>query len=407
MNKNARLDQGQPPSNAEGGASGDKTPSRFQTRGRLTWAIALILLLIAGIAWYVLQRNTERTEDAYVDGNVVQVTSQIGGTVTAFAADNTDHVKAGALLVTLNPVDQEVRFERAKTELAKATRVARTQYSQVQQLRAEVAQRQNDVLKTRADLARRSKLASSGAVSREEVSHAEDVLKNAEAALTAVTQSLAQRRAMVEGTSLRTHPDVLTAATNLRDAYIARVRTSILSPVDGTIAKRSVQLGQRINPGVALMSVVPLDELWVNANFKESQLAQLRIGQPVELTTDVYGRNVIYHGKILGLDAGTGSAFALLPAQNATGNWIKVTQRVPIRIALDPKEIAQKPLRIGLSMRVSVNTSDHSGEMIRRDVAPNFVYKTQVYDHELRDADAVVETVIRANEGQTLVSEKQ
>ncbi|MDM0084640.1 efflux RND transporter periplasmic adaptor subunit [Variovorax sp. J31P179] len=377
----------------------------FQARGQLATAIVLVVL-VGGIAWYSLQRDTERTEDAYVDGNVVQVTSQIGGTVTAFAADNTDHVKAGTLLVTLNPVDQEVRFERAKAELAKATRVARTQYSQVQQLRAEVVQRKNDVLKTRADLARRSTLASSGAVSREEVSHAEDVLKNAEAMLSAVNQSLEQRLAMVDGTNLRTHPDVLTAATNLRDAYIARSRTSILSPVDGTVTKRSVQLGQRINPGVALMSVVPMDELWVNANFKESQLEHLRIGQPAEVTTDVYGRNVVYHGKIVGMDAGTGSAFALLPAQNATGNWIKVTQRVPIRIALDSKEIAKQPLRVGLSMRVSVRTTDRSGEMIRKDVAPNFVYKTQVYDQELRDADAIVEAVIRANEGQTPMAEK-
>ena len=405
MSQGVQPKQIPPPSDTAGGVGGDKKPSPFQTRGQVVTAVVLILL-VAGIAWYGLQRDSERTEDAYVDGNVVQVTSQIGGTVTAFAADNTDHVKAGTLLVTLNPVDQEVRFERAKTELAKATRVARTQYSQVQQLRAEVVQRQNDVLKSRADLARRSKLASSGAVSREEVSHAEDVLKNAEAVLSAVNQSLAQRRAMVDGTNLRTHPDVLTAATNLRDAYIARARTSILSPVDGTVAKRSVQLGQRINPGVALMSVVPMDELWVNANFKESQLEHLRIGQPAELTTDVYGRNVVYHGKIVGMDAGTGSAFALLPAQNATGNWIKVTQRVPIRIALDPKEIAQQPLRIGLSMRVSVKTTERSGEMIRKDVAPNFVYKTQVYDQELKDADAIVETVIRANEGQTPVAER-
>ncbi|MDM0066943.1 efflux RND transporter periplasmic adaptor subunit [Variovorax sp. J31P207] len=405
MSQSIPPNQIRPPSETRGDVGSEKKPLPFQARGQLATA-AVLVLLVGGIAWYSLQRDTERTEDAYVDGNVVQVTSQIGGTVTAFAADNTDHVKAGTLLVTLNPVDQEVRFERAKAELAKATRVARTQYSQVQQLRAEVVQRKNDVLKTRADLARRSTLASSGAVSREEVSHAEDVLKNAEAMLSAVNQSLEQRLAMVDGTNLRTHPDVLTAATNLRDAYIARSRTSILSPVDGTVTKRSVQLGQRINPGVALMSVVPMDELWVNANFKESQLEHLRIGQPAEVTTDVYGRNVVYHGKIVGMDAGTGSAFALLPAQNATGNWIKVTQRVPIRIALDSKEIAKQPLRVGLSMRVSVRTTDRSGEMIRKDVAPNFVYKTQVYDQELRDADAIVEAVIRANEGQTPMAEK-
>ncbi|EHD19984.1 MULTISPECIES: efflux RND transporter periplasmic adaptor subunit [Brenneria] len=403
MNQNTQPRQPQTPSSPVGDG---KAPSPFQAQGRVVTAVVLVPL-IAGIVWYVLQHNVERTEDAYVDGNVVQVTAQISGTVTAIAADNTDHVKAGAPLVTLNPVDQEVQFERARTELAKATRMARTQYSQVRQLQAEVAQRQNDVQKATTDLARRTRLAASGAVSREEISHAEDVLKNAQAALTAVDQSLAQRRAMVDGTDLRTHPDVLAAATNLRDAYIARARTAIPSPVDGTVAKRSVQLGQRINPGVALMSVVPLDQLWVNANFKESQLEHLRIGQPAELTADIYGRSVVYHGKIVGLDAGTGSAFALLPAQNATGNWIKVTQRVPVRIALDPQEIARQPLRIGLSMRVSVNTQDRSGEMIRKDIEPGFVYQTEVYNHELQDADAIVEAVIRDNEGQPRIAAAQ
>lgn len=403
MNQNTQPGQAQtPPSHSDDG----KARLPFQTRGQTVTA-TVILLLVAGVAWYTLQGTVERTEDAYVDGNVVQVTAQISGTVTAIGADNTDYVKAGAPLVTLNPVDQEIQFERARTELAKATRMARTQYSQVRQLEAEVAQRQNDVQKARTDLARRTRLAASGAVSREEISHAEDVLKNAQAALTAVDQSLAQRRAMVDGTDLRTHPDVLAAATNLRDAYIARARTAIPSPVDGTVAKRSVQLGQRISPGVALMSVVPLDQLWVNANFKESQLEHLRIGQPAELTADIYGRSVVYHGKIVGLDAGTGSAFALLPAQNATGNWIKVTQRVPVRIALDPQEIARQPLRIGLSMRVSVNAQDRSGEMISKDIKPGFVYQTEVYNHELQDADAIVEAVIRDNEGQPQIAAAQ
>lgn len=388
------------PSNAPQSHDGlNKMGLPFQTRGQIAIAIGFALL-VGGLAWYLRPSNLERTEDAYVEGNVVQVTAQIGGAVTAITADNTDYVSAGTPLVQLNPVDQEVLFERAKVALAKATRTARTQYSQVQQLQAEVAQRQSDVNKARSDLNRRAQLASSGAVSGEEISHAEDLLKNAEAALMGTTQSLAQRRAMVDGTTLRTHPDVLTAATNLRDAYIGRTRTTIVSPVDGNITKRSVQLGQRINPGVTLMSVVPLDNLWVNANFKESQLEHLRIGQPVELTADVYGRDVIYHGKVVGLDAGTGSAFALLPAQNATGNWIKVTQRVPVRIELDSKEITERPLRIGLSMRVSVDTSHRDGEVIRKNASQGYLYKTQVYDQELKDADVLVDKIIHANEGQ-------
>ncbi|MEX6674509.1 HlyD family efflux transporter periplasmic adaptor subunit [Pseudomonas sp. W2Oct36] len=358
------------------------------------------LILIALLAlWYGYQVGNERTEDAYVDGNAVQVTSQITGTVTGIGADNTDYVCAGDPVVRLNPVDAEIQFERSKAALARATRMARTQYSQVEQLQAEVDQRSNDVGKARADVQRRAQLASSGAVSREEISHAEDILKNAVAGLASTRQPLAQRRAMVDGTTLRSHPDVLTAAANLRDAFVARDRTVVLAPVTGVVTRRSVQVGQRISPGVALMTVVPLDHLWVNANFKESQLEHIRIGQPVTLTADSYGTDVVFHGTVAGLDAGSGSAFALLPAQNATGNWIKVTQRVPVKIALDPQEIARNPLRLGISMRVKVDTRAQDGDVLRADVPREDLYSTAVFDNELKNADALVESVITENEG--------
>lgn len=374
-----------------------ETPSKF--KNIMLFGLAVVLVVASVIAWRIWHTDLVKTEDAYVQGNVVQVTSQISGTVTAIDADNTDHVNSGQPLIRLNAVDQTVNFERAQAALARATRQARTQYLQVQQLVSEVAQRENDLAKAKADLSRREQLAASGAVSQEEIRHSDTIVKNARAALDSSRQALAQRRALVDGTQLRNHPDVRTAATNLRDAYIALRRTSIVAPVSGTVTKRDVQIGQRINSGVALMSVVPLDTLWVNANFKESQLEHLRIGQPVELTSDVYGRDVTYHGKIIGLDAGTGSAFSLLPAQNATGNWIKVTQRVPVRISLNSQEIAERPLRVGLSMHVSVNTHDRGGAMIRSDIADSSVYSTQVFDHELQDADAIVESVISANEG--------
>jgi membrane fusion protein (multidrug efflux system) len=368
-------------------------------------AAAATAILLGGLAgWHFWGSDSETTEDAYVQGNVVQVTSQISGTVVAIEADTTDHVGVGNTLIRLNPVDAKINFERAQAALARATRLARAQYLQVEQLSAEVTQRQNDLAKATSDLARRQQLSASGAISREEIRHSETIVKNARAALEASQQSLAQRHAMVDGTQLRTHPDVVTAASNLRDAYIALMRTSIVAPVAGTVTKRDVQVGQRINPGVALMSVVPLDALWVNANFKESQLEHLQIGQPVSLTSDVYGPDTVYHGKIVGLDAGTGSAFALLPAQNATGNWIKVTQRVPVRIGLDATEVAERPLRIGLSMHVSVDTRDRRGDMIRSAVSSNSAYRTQAFDHELQDADALVESVIRANEGGATVA---
>jgi membrane fusion protein (multidrug efflux system) len=364
------------------------------------------LLLILGIAllmatlgiWYLLGLGTESTDDAYVDGNIVQVTSQVSGTVTVISGDNTDHVDAHSPLVTLNAVDTEIQFERAKSNLARAVRQARTQYYQVQQLEAEVSQRQNDVNKAQDDVRRRSQLAASGAVSREEISHAEEVLKNALAGLDGTRHALAIRLAMVDNTTLRTHPDVLVAAANLRDACIALHRSQIYSPVTGVITKRSVQVGQRINPGVALMSVVPIDQVWVNANFKESQIQDLRIGQPVVLRADAYSRKVIFHGSIVGLDAGTGSAFSLMPAQNATGNWIKVTQRVPVRIALQPQEIADNPLRLGLSMRVSVDTTDTSGQVLNKKTPAQPAYSTNIFENELKDANDVVEQVISAND---------
>jgi len=373
-------------------------PAKSSFRPQLLLILAIVLLVVALGIWYVTRLGSESTDDAYVDGNIVQVTSQVSGTVTVISGDNTDHVDANSPLVTLNAVDAEIQYERAKSNLARAVRQARTQYYQVQQLEAEVSQRQNDVRKAQDDVRRRNQLAASGAVSREEISHAEEVLKNAVAGLDGTQHALAVRLAMVDNTTLRTHPDVLVAASNLRDAFISLHRTQIYSPVSGVITKRSVQVGQRINPGVALMSVVPVDQVWVNANFKESQIEDLRIGQPVELRADAYSRDVVFHGTIVGLDAGTGSAFSLMPAQNATGNWIKVTQRVPVRIALDAQEVQRSPLRLGLSMRVSVNTQNLSGPVLNKKAPAQPAYSTNIFQNELKDANDVVEQVISANE---------
>jgi membrane fusion protein (multidrug efflux system) len=377
------------------------------SRPRLLLILAIATLIGALAIWYLLGLNSVSTDDAYVNGNVVQVTSQVSGTVIAIGGDDTDQVDANTPLVTLNKVDADIQYERAKSNLARAVRMARTEYYQVQQLEAEVEQRRNDVGKARDDVRRRSQLASSGAVSREEISHAEDIFKNATARLEGTRHALATRLAMVDGTTLRTHPDVLMAASNVRDAYVALHRTQINSPVSGVITKRNVQVGQRINPGVALMSVVPVDQVWVNANFKESQIEHLRIGQPVELRADAYSRALIFHGTIAGLDAGTGSAFSLMPAQNATGNWIKVTQRVPVRIELDPQEIAGNPLRLGLSMRVSVNTTDRTGSVLNHKAPTLPSYSTAIFENELKDANTVVEQVIASNAGSRPVALSQ
>ena len=370
------------------------------SRYRNFWIAALLLVVLAAIAiWLFLTRFSETTEDAYVEGNIVPVTSQVAGTVTDIGADDTDHVGSGAALVKLNASDAELAFENAKASLAKATRNARMQYHQVSQAGAELAERENDLRKARNDLARRLQLVDVGAVTGEEVAHAREVVDSAQSSLEATRQTLAQRRAMVDNVSLSQHPDVLAAASALKAAYVALKRTIIRAPVAGTITKRSVQVGQRIAPGVALMSVVPLDAIWVNANFKESQLQHIRIGQPVNLTADIYGGSIVYHGRIVGLGAGTGSAFALLPAQNATGNWIKVTQRVPVRIALDAKEITRNPLRVGLSMHVDVDTHDRTGSVLASAGKPTVKYGTGVFAKELADADALVARIIAANAG--------
>jgi membrane fusion protein (multidrug efflux system) len=319
--------------------------------------------------------------------------------VTQVGADNTDYVKAGQVLVQLNEVDAQLALSRAEAQLSKAVRQVRVEFANASQSRANVTLRAADLSRADADLARRRELANTGAISGEDIHHAEDAVKTARAALTVAEQQLASANALVDQTSITSHPEVQGAISQLRDAYIASVRTTLRAPVSGLVTKRNVQLGQRVNAGAALMSIVPPEQMWVNANFKESQLGEIRIGQPVTLSADVYGKSLRYTGRVIGQDAGTGSAFSLLPAQNATGNWIKVVQRVPIRIALDPKELAAHPLKLGLSMHVAVDTTNRSGAVAMTTVANRAAYTTDVFKHELEQADQLVERIVMANSG--------
>jgi len=363
-------------------------------------AIAAVAIAVIGAAlwWMLVGQYRETTEDAYVSGNVVAVTAQVSGVVTAIRADNTDYVKAGGNLVKLDDTDARLALSRAEAQLARSVRMVRAQYANVGQTRANVELRKVELSRAKADLARRRELLASGAISGEEVKHAEDAVHAATAALDVATQQVAGSSALIGRTTVATNPDVLAAASQLRDAWIAVYRTNVPAPVTGMVTKRNVQLGQKINPGVSLMSVVPLDHLWVDANFKESQLRHIRIGQKVDLVADVYGDDVVYHGTVVGQDAGTGSAFSLLPAQNATGNWIKVVQRVPIRIALDPQQVAQHPLQLGLSMKVTVATRQREGSRLVTAGAPEHGYRTDVFARQLASADAVVDKIIAANQ---------
>ncbi|MFA7278556.1 MAG: HlyD family efflux transporter periplasmic adaptor subunit [Sterolibacterium sp.] len=342
----------------------DDTNITSGKRRRVMMSIASVFLLLGfgfTLYWLLVSRHYEDTDNAYVQGNVVQVTPQIAGTVVRIHADDTDLVKAGQVLISLDPADARVAAEQAEAQLAQTVREVRTLYTTQSQSAAVLTQRQAELARTEDDLTHRRNLAGTGAVSGEELRHAEASLNVARAAVTAAREQLASGRALTEGSSVRDHPNVMRAAARLHEALLAQQRTALLAPVSGQVAKRNVQVGQRINPGAPLMAIVPLDRLWVDANFKEAQLRNMRVGQVVKLTSDLYGSDVQYTGKVLGLAAGTGGAFALLPAQNASGNWIKVVQRVPVRIALEPQQLTEHPLRIGLSMHVEVDLHEQAG----------------------------------------------
>ncbi len=378
-------------------------PAKSRKRRAALIVITILLLLIAlayGIWWLLYASHYESTDDAYVAGNVVQVTPQIGGTVVAINVDDTDVVQAGAPLIRLDPADADVALRQAEAQLAQTVREVRTLFTNNQALAANVALRSTDVQRARADLARRQELIGTGAVSREEVEHAKSALLAAESALQATREQLASNRALTDNTTIARHPNVQRAAAQLRSAYLARARTELPAPISGYVAKRSVQVGQRVAAGTPLLSIVPLDTLWVDANFKEVQIARMRIGQPVTLHADSYGSDVEYHGKVVGLAAGTGSAFALLPAQNASGNWIKVVQRLPVRISLDPKELAAHPLRIGLSMRVTVDIERAEGTSLTGSAVRNEIpYQTDVFEIAAHHADDEIAAIIAANAG--------
>jgi membrane fusion protein, multidrug efflux system len=377
------------------------TPPNGRRARLLALLVGLFLAIGIGYAvyWSLVARYVESTDDAYVGGNLVQITPQVSGTVLAIGADDTDYVKAGQTLVELDQADSRVALDQAEAALARSVRQVRNLMATTGQIEANVALRETELERARADLARRAPLAASGALPAEELQHARDAVASSRAALQTAEQQLAAHKTLIDRTTVETHPDVQSAAARLREAYLAYARTALPAPVSGIVAKRSVQVGQRVAPGSPLMAVIPLDQVWVDANFKERQLLNLRPGQAAKLRADIYGGAVEFHGRVAGFGAGTGSAFALLPPQNATGNWIKVVQRVPVRIALDPAELAQHPLQLGLSMLVDIDTHERTDEPrpATARVAP--AYQTKAYASLAELADQRVAAVIKANGG--------
>jgi membrane fusion protein (multidrug efflux system) len=359
-------------------------------------AVVLVGAIAYGVYWFLHARFFESTDDAYVGGNVVTITSKENATVLALHADNTQTVHQGQLLIEMDPTVPTVNLQAAEANLARTVRNVKAQFSKSDTGQAQVNQARVALAEAVDDYARRQKAFSTQSVSGEELAHARDAVASARAALNTATGGLQQTNATIEGTDIAHNPDVLAAESQLRAAAISYGHMRIVAPLDGVIAQRTVQAGQQVSAGTPLMAVVPLSDVWVDANFKEVQLARMRVGQPVTVRADIYGGSVTYHGRVEGLGAGSGSAFALLPPQNASGNWIKIVQRVPVRIALDQRELAQHPLRVGLSVTAAVDVRDQSGAQVTLSVGPG-ITRADTGEDSGPVADRLITRILREN----------
>jgi membrane fusion protein (multidrug efflux system) len=373
-------------------------PPRRHDPRRLLLAILAAVVILGGIGyalyWLKYASRFESTDDAYVGGDIVSITSREPGTILALHADNTQLVRRGQLLVELDPVNANVALEAAEADLARTVRAVRANFSKVDQGRAQLAAARVALTTAENDYSRRASAGNS--VSAEDLNHASDTLSVARANVEVAQSDIAQAEAAVSNTHVASNPDVLAAIAQLRQTAIVMAYMRLYSPVDGVVAQRTAQLGQQVAPSAPLMTVVPLQDVWIDANFKERQLADMRVGQPVTISADIYGGSATYHGHVQGLGAGSGNAFALLPPQNASGNWIKIVQRVPVRIALDPKELREHPLRVGLSVNVSVDISDRSGSAMGSTVPARNLHGDAV-DEGALEVDSLIERILRQN----------
>ncbi|KAB8308299.1 multidrug efflux MFS transporter periplasmic adaptor subunit EmrA [Erwinia endophytica] len=390
MKANAEIQQPQQPANNK----------KKRKNALIFLAVLFILIGVAWLLyWFMVLRHYQETDDAYVAGNQTQVMAQVSGSVNKVWFDNTDYVKKGDVLVTLDKTDAEQAFEKAQTALATSVRQTHQLMINSKQYQATIDLQKTALEQAQADLKRREPLGAANLIGREDLQHARDAVATAKAQLDVAIQQYNANQAMILNTPLENQPAVKQRAAELRDAWLALQRTEVVSPIDGFVSRRSVQVGSQISPTTPLLAVVAANNLWVDANFKETQLANIRIGQPATVTSDVYGDKVVYHGRVVGLDMGTGSAFSLLPAQNATGNWIKVVQRLPVRIALAPQEVTQHPLRIGLSTLVSVDTDNTDGSTLATHVRSTPAYESNALALDLAPVNQLIADIIRANAG--------
>ena len=390
MSANAEIQNPQPPANKK-------------KKRKIALLFLAVLFILIGVAylvyWFMVLRHYQETDDAYVAGNQAQVMAQVSGSVNKVWFDNTDFVKKGDVLITLDKTDAQLAFEKAQTALATTVRQTHQLIINGKQYQATIDLQKTALEQAQSDLKRREPLGAANLIGREDLQHARDAVATAKAQLDVATQQYNANQAMILDTSLENQPAVKQSAAELRDAWLALQRTEVVSPIDGFVSRRSVQVGSQISSTTPLLAVVPANNLWVDANFKETQLAGVRIGQPATVISDIYGDDVVYHGKVIGLDMGTGSAFSLLPAQNATGNWIKVVQRLPVRIELDAQEVAKHPLRIGLSTLVSIDTDNADGGVLATSVRSTPAYETNALALDLAPANQMIADIIRANAG--------
>ncbi len=380
-------------------------PSKSKRKSRRKWillALAMVFIIAAvlyGAYYYFVARFYAATDDAYVHGNKVTLASQIAGTVTSIKVHDTDRVKAGQTVVKLDDTQAKNALAKAKSNLAETVRSVHELYVKVHQQKAVIAERHSALAQARRNYHRDKHLIKAHAVTRQKFQQSRSTYHQDQSALNAARAHLAQLQAQTDGTTLRHQPRVKQAEAKLRSAYLTLARTRIPAPVSGYVAKRNVQVGQHVAPGKSMLTIVPLGQIWVNANFKETDLGSVRIGQPVTVTSDFYGSNVVYHGHVAGISPGSGSAFSLLPAQNATGNWIKIVRRVPVRIALNSKDLKKHPLRLGLSMHVSINLHNTSGPMLSKSAPKKPRNHTNVYQNRLAGAKQLIHKIVNANDG--------
>jgi membrane fusion protein, multidrug efflux system len=383
-------------------ASTAQASNEVKQRSR-PWPLLLLLGLgaLVGIG-YALHywfdgRYHVATDDAYVNGNLVRLAPQVSGTVMSINTDATQFVATGDLLVQLDPRDAELQLAHAKATLAETVREVAQLFENVRRDQAILEAQQVQLAKSMEDLARDRSLASAHGVSAETLAHDEQTVRGNRATLAQAQATLAASQAAITGTTPETHPLVLEAESNLRAAWLAAARTRVLAPVSGYVVRRAVQLGQQVTPGTEMLAIVPMQSVWIDANFKETQLVNLRIGQPVTVEADLYGSQGDYHGTVLGVTAATGSALSVLPAQNASGNWIKIVQRLPVRVALDTKELAERPLPLGASTSVNVDTHDRHGAALSPHSVEQATMATTAYAAQDAGVDSVIMEIVSRN----------